>query len=284
MHPILTIKEAEQILTAKSKKINTLYLSLDLGLTQSKVKIKKNFIWVNDEQQLPLSALKKIKEGAGYIIVKNELRQISFFSDETKKYYKLIPAKDWPTVALSSTPMHRHTNISPKEDTLTKINEISPLQGKVLDTCCGLGYTAIMSARELKVSSVDTFERDENILRIAEFNPYSQELFKSQAESKIILHREKNIAEEIFKFLSNYFDRIIHDPPTFKYSPELYTVQFYGQLYRVLKKGGILYHYAPHPHKTKGVLLYPKIIKKLKEAGFKNVVYHEFSSGIRMEK
>lgn len=279
MHPILTFKEAEQIIAAVKKVAERkITLSLDLGITQSVVEVKNNILYIS-KQELPLSALKKIKEGACYIIVKNELRQISFFSDETQMYYKLIPTTDWPTIALSSTPMHRHTKISPKEDTLTKIKEISPIKGKVLDTCCGLGYTAILSAKHAQ--SVDTFERDENVLRIAEFNPYSQELFENK---KITLHREKNIAEEIKKFTYDYFDRIIHDPPTFKYSPELYTVDFYHQLYCVLKTGGILYHYAPNPHKTKGVLLYPKIIKKLEEAGFKNVEYHESSSGIRAEK
>ena len=79
------------------------------------------------------------------------------------------------------------------------------------------------------------------------FNPYSKELFSNE---KIEI-RQKNIFEEISQFEDSFFDRIIHDPPTFKYSPELYSREFLAELYRVLKKGGILYHYCPCPQKTK---------------------------------
>ena len=271
---IITKKEAEKILSIKEGSIN---ISLDLGVSFGNVSAKEGFVHIN-EQKIPLSAFNKLKEETCYVIEDNTLKQLALFSDETNFYYKLIPTKDWPTITLSSTPMHRHTLISPKQDSLLKIREISPVKGRVLDTCCGLGYTAILSSE--KADEVYSFEIDKNVLFIAKLNPYSQKLFSNE---KIKLC-EEDISSQIVKFEDNFFDRIIHDPPTFKYAPELYSSRFYTELYRVLKKGGILYHYCPCPHKTKGKKFYPRVIRLLREAGFERAEYHEVSSGIRALK
>ncbi len=199
--------------------------------------------------------------------------EIAIFSNETNYYYKFVNTKDWPTIKISGTPMHRYTKLSPKEDTISKINEIKPVKGKVLDTCCGLGYTAIMAAKDAEV--VYTFEWDDNMIYMCEQNPFSKELFKAK---NIKLVRE-DVADGIKKFQNDFFDRIVHDPPTFKMSPELYSSRFYAELYRVLKRGGKLYHYLPAPQKTKGKNFYINAVKRLKEAGFKNVEYHPESSG-----
>jgi predicted methyltransferase len=128
---------------------------------------------------------------------------------------------------------------------------------------------------------VFTFERDDNVIGLCRLNPFSQELFTN----KKIKLKEASIFDEISKLKSESFDRIIHDPPTFKVSPELYSDGFYKELYRVMKKGGILYHYAPAPGKTKGKAFYENIIKHIKAATeFKNIAYHEKSSGIRAVK
>ena len=272
--PILTKREASLILHYGDKELE---VSLDLGISKTKISIKDGYVFIQ-EHKVPLAAFEKIKDDACYFIEDNEIRKVYLFSDETNFYYKLFPTSDWPTITLSSTPMHRHTQLSPKEDTELKIKEISPVVGNVLDTCCGLGYTAIMAS--WKSEKVVTFERDENVLTVARYNPYSAELFSS----KKIEIKQADIANGIKKFKANFFDRIIHDPPTVRYSPMLYTLEFYKELYRVLKKNGILYHYAPNPHKTKGQILYPTLIAMLKKCGFNNVEYHEASSGIRAVK
>ena len=272
--PIITKNEAEKIISVKE---GTIDISLDLGISLSSVLVKGGFVDING-QKIPLPAFNKLKEETCYIIEDNAIKKLAVFSDETNLYYKLIPAKDWPTITLSSTPMHRHALISPKQDSLLKIEEISPVKGKVLDTCCGLGYTAVLSSK--KADEVYSFEIDKNVLFIARLNPHSRELFSSK---KIKLY-EEDIFSYITNFEDNFFDRIIHDPPTFKYSPELYSSGFYSQLYRVLKRNGILYHYCPCPHKTKGKKFYPRIIRLLKEARFEKIRYNEESSGIRALK
>jgi predicted methyltransferase len=174
--------------------------------------------------------------------------------------------------------MHRHIDFSPKKDTELKIAEIFPVKGTVLDTCCGLGYTAIMASQNAE--KVYTFEKDKNVLEMDKYNPYSQKLFHNP---KIVIANQ-SIAEAIKQMKSCSFDRIIHDPPTFKLSPELYSLKFHRELYRVLAVRGALYHYCPSPHKTKGKLFYPKIVEQLRKCGFKQVEYHPLSSGIRAVK
>jgi len=267
---ILTKKEADRVIKSKD---GTIQISLDLGKSLCEVKKEGKAVYVNNIN-IPLEEFSKIKEESCYTIAGGKITKLAFFSEETNLYYKLVPTKDWPTITLSSTPMHRHTQLSPKEDTIFKIREIKPIKGQVLDTCCGLGYTAIMCSKE--ADEVYTFERDFAVLHVAKLNPYSQELFNSK---KIKMFTE-SIFNATSKFEDNFFDRIVHDPPTFKYSPELYSKEFYNELYRVMKNKGIIYHYAPWPQKTKNRVFYKGIIAKLNECGFERARYSEKSSGV----
>ncbi len=273
MVPVITKQTADAIATASEKAV----VSLDLGKTQATLLVKDNHIIIGD-QKISQDLFKNLKDNFLYAIEDNQVKRIAFFAEDTQLYYKLVPTTDWPTFTLSSTPMHRSTHISPKEDIKRKIRLVSPVVGKVLDTCCGAGYTAIMAAQHATV--VHTFEKDQYVLRLAEYNPFSQELFTNKT---IHLH-QKDVADGITTFKNNFFDRVIHDPPTFTRAPELYHPHFYAGLYRVLRPKGILYHYAPLPDKTKGKQFYLSIIRNLKKAGFRDVAYHELASGIRAVK
>ncbi len=212
---------------------------------------------------------------------KEKVKKIQFFSQETNRLYQLFPTKTAPTLKISGVPMHRHTHIDPLEDTRTKVAALKP-RGKVLDTCTGLGYTAIYSAKLTEVEKVITIEKDANVAEIAKMNEFSNELF---INSKID-RRLADSAEEIKTFKNEEFDSIIHDPPTFKISPELYNKRFYVQIYRVLKHGGKIWHYCPAPGKLKGeeTKLRMKIINGLRNTGFTNIKYDSASSGITAEK
>ncbi len=278
---ILTINEAKKILNSQNAGHTELLLSLDLKKTQEKLILnkKEGFVLIR-EKKVPFSEFRKCKEDTIYLIEENALFSVDFFGKESNIFYKLKPTKDWPTLTLSSVPMHRFRHMSPKEDTKTKIDEIKPVRGTILDTCCGLGYTSGMSAKEKETKKVIVFEKDKNVLEIAKYNPYSEDLFSN----KKIEIRNEDVFLGIKKLGSGFFDRIVHDPPTVSFAPLLYSTEFYKELFRVAKTGSILYHYCPNPGKTKGNKFWSTIKTKLEKAGFVEVFYHEKSSGIRALK
>jgi len=177
--------------------------------------------------------------------------------------------------------MHRHVGMTPLQHAQKIIGAVES-KGKVLDTCAGLGYTAIYSAIKPEVIEVITFERDPNVIEIAKLNGYSKELFNNP-KIKIII---EDVSLEIIELPVDSFDTIIHDPPTFILSPDLYTLKFHQQLFRVLKKGGRLWHYCPEPGKLsrKGSNLKERVLKQLKIVGFLNARYDSNSSGIIAQK
>lgn len=265
---IITHSQAQQLLAASMAGFREIEISLDLNKTLSKIKIQNNEFIFPDNQKLNESQLKKpIKDYTSCFLVKdNSFIKIQLFSNETNKFYKLVPTNDAPTIEISGIRMHATKDITPIEDTNKKIESIAPVKGFVLDTCMGLGYTAIAATKS--ADFVFTCERDENVIEIAKYNPWSQELFNSKKISII----KTDVFEEIKKFKSSMFDIVIHDPPRLSLSTLLYSLDFYRQIFRVLKKNGKLYHYTGNPgSRNRNVNLPGNVSKRLKEAGFREI-------------
>ncbi|HLC60817.1 MAG TPA: SAM-dependent methyltransferase [Candidatus Nanoarchaeia archaeon] len=265
---IVTHIQAKELLEANKKFLKETEISLDLNKTLSKIKIQNNEFIFPDNQKLNESQLKKpIKDDkVCFLIRDNSLVKIQLFSDETNKFYKLVPTKDAPTIEISGIRMHATKDMTPTEDTKRKIETIAPIHGIVLDTCMGMGYTAIASSK--LADFVITCERDENVLEIAKYNPWSQELFTNKKISVM----KTNVFDEIKIFKSNMFDVVIHDPPRLTLATELYSLEFYKQIFRVLKNNGKLYHYTGNPgSKNRHINLIGNVSKRLKQAGFKNI-------------
>src|SRR3989338_5366185 len=265
---IITFFQALQLLEANKKGLKEAEISLDLSKTLSKIKIQGNKFIFHDNQKLEESQLKKpIKYDTSCFLIKdNSLAKLQLFSDETNKFYKLVPTKDAPTMEISGIRMHVTKEMSPVDDTKKKIESISPINGIVLDTCMGLGYTAIAASKQAEF--VMTCEKDENVIEIAKHNPWSQELFDNKKISIIKI----DILKEINSFKSSMFDAVIHDPPRLNLASELYSFDFYKQIYRVLKNNGKLYHYTGSPgSRNRNVNLAGNVSKRLKKAGFRNI-------------
>ncbi|MCS7106167.1 MAG: methyltransferase [Candidatus Aenigmarchaeota archaeon] len=207
-------------------------------------------------------------------------KEIKFFDEKTKKFYKLVPTKTWPTLEISGIHMHRIKEVDPKFDSILKVKSLGRIYGKVLDTCTGLGYTAILAARKAKVEKVFTVEKDSNVIKIARLNPFSKELFES---SKIVLI-EGDVFEEIKNFQDKFFDFIIHDPPRISLAPELYSKEFYSQLFRVLKNKGKIFHYIGKPGKLQGKNYLRGIVRRLKEVGFRKIKRVDYALGLIVQK
>lgn len=68
------------------------------------------------------------------------------------------------------------------------------------------------------------------------------------------------------------FDEVIHDPPRLSLASELYSLEFYKQLFRVLKANGKIYHYIGAPgSKNRKISLSRNVAERLKQAGFKDI-------------
>ncbi len=148
------------------------------------------------------------------------------------------------------------------------------MSGSVLDTTTGLGYTAILAART--AGSVTTIELDPGVQSIAQRNPWSQELFTNPVITQVM----GDACEVVPTFANESFQRIVHDPPTFALAGELYSGTFYSELYRILKRGGRLFHYVGDPESKASGGVTRGVIRRLQEAGFSRVVRHAEAYGV----
>jgi len=206
--------------------------------------------------------------------------EIKFYSEKTGKFYRLVRTKTWPYLEISGIRMHRADTVDPKTDAILKIRSLGKIYGTVLDCCTGLGYTAILAARNKRVDKVITIEKDENVISIAKRNPYSRELFENEKIELII----GDVFYETQKFENEYFNFIIHDPPRISIAPEPYSLEFYKQLFRVLKRNGKILHYVGRPGIRQGKRYLKGIIKRIRLAGFSRIKKDEHSLSLIIEK
>ena len=268
---VITKKEFQALKNAQEDV--TFCLEVDFGLRSIEAKRVKNKAFLDKGITVDLS--QKVKDNVCYLLDNQRLIEIAFFDEDTNKYYKLVSTNDWPTIAIGSVPMHKLS--SPKKDTENKIGLIKPY-GFVLDTCMGLGYTAILASKSCE--KIITFEKDENVFIIAQRNPLSQSAF----EAKNIEIRRQDVYKGIKSLGDCCFDCIIHDPPTLRLAEELFSKDFYFQVFRILKKGGRFFHYTPL-YKVKSGFDFPaKIKKNLQVTGFRKIEYSKKAGGLICQK
>ena len=262
---VLSYFQAGEVLDAIKRGLTNPSVSLDLGITKSRIEIKGDFVVFPDMQEVSLEAIRKISNNnkVCFFIEDSQIKKVQTYSTATNKFYKLLPSgvNTAPAVEISGIRMHAVKHTNPIQDAESKISSILPLRGIVLDTCTGGGYTAIQASRFAKVY---TYEIDNNVVEIAKYNPWSGELFNNKNIHLVI----GDIVEEIKNIRGDYFDSIIHDPPSFKIYSMLYTQEFYSHLYRVLKPEGKMYHYIGSPGGKKGINIEKGIIKRLNAEGF----------------
>jgi predicted methyltransferase len=275
-HIVLSHWQAEQLLASRPAGHRLVKVSLDLGLTTAEVAIEASGVRLPNSQSLTWENLEAIRasERGCFVIQGDTPRKIQFFSELTNLLYSLMPTERAPTMLVSGIPMHRFKGTDPHADTLEKIKAIVPITGRVLDTATGLGYTAIQAARTAE--HVITIELDPATLEVARLNPWSQSLFENPKITQVI----GDSFEEIRKLKDNTFARIIHDPPTFSLAGDLYSGEFYRELYRVLKPGGRLFHYIGDLASRSGRVVSKGVVRRLQEAGFARVTPRPAAFGL----
>ena len=243
-------------------------VSLDLNLTESEITLEPECVLFPTGERLDWKSIEEIRanETACYYVEENKAKAIKGFSEFSGRVYGLMGTTSAPTMLISGIPMHRIKDTNPYQDTLNKIKVIAPIKGDVLDTTTGLGYTAIEAAKTAR--HVTTIEIDPTAQEIARMNPWSQALFENPTITQII----GDAFDEIEKFALESFSVIIHDPPMFSLAGDLYSLAFYQQAFRVLKRSGRIFHYIGDPESKSGARVTAGAIRRLQEAGFRRVV------------
>jgi len=275
-HIVLSYFQAEALLAARRAGESQFLVSPDLGLTETEVAIIRDRVCFPDGQILTWEDLEMISNSPRgcFLVEEDGLRKIQVFSEATNRLYSLMPTQGAPTMLLSGIPMHRIKGVDPHQDTLRKIKTIAPIQGHVLDTATGLGYTAIQAAQTAE--QVVTIELDPAALEIARINPWSRELFENPKIAQIV----GDSFEEIGYFESGAFSHIIHDPPAFSLAGDLYSGEFYKELFRVLRRGARLFHYIGDLGSKSGRSVARGATRRLGEAGFSRVVRRPEAFGL----
>lgn len=274
---VLSHFQAKQLLAARADGQVQPSVSPDLGLTMGHPRLNDKGVSFARARTLSWQEVQEIahSEKRCFLIPQDgPMREIRIFSGSTGWVRSLYPTASAPTMTVSGIPMHRIKNTDPMSDTRAKIRALGKIKGRVLDTATGLGYTAIEASKE--AMQVITVEIDPAAIEVARLNPWSAGLFRS---NKIEQHIA-DISEIIADFSAGHFQGIVHDPPTIQFAGELYSLEFYQQLRRVLARGGTLFHYVGDPKSGQGIKVTEGVIRRLHSAGFAKVERHPDAFGV----
>jgi hypothetical protein len=268
---VLSLFQAAPLIEARRAGAISALTSTDLGLTESKARLTPDGVDFANGETLGWESLEAIAASphACFELAGGEIRKIQAFSELTGRVYSLYPTRGAPTMLVSGFPMHRIKQIDPWADTLAKVRPVLPRDSRrdarVLDTCTGLGYTALEAARFAR--EVVTIELDPTAQEIARRNPWSQPLFVHPAITQLI----GDAAELIETFPDREFTQIVHDPPTMSLGGDLYSLTFYRATHRVLATGGRMFHYVGDPASVSGARVTRGVLFRLREAGFRRI-------------
>jgi len=264
---VLSFYQARPLLQAWLRGEDQAQTSLDLGLTSCSVQLDKDGVHLPDGERVSWEVVEEIcgVDTSCFRVEAGELYRIQAYSEQFERLYSLMPTGLAPTMLVSGIPMHRIKDTDPYHDTREKIRSVKPVVGHVLDTATGLGYTAIEAAKTAE--AVITIELDEAALEVARQNPWSQALFEDPKIQQC-LGDSFDVVED---FKAGSFTRIIHDPPAFSLAGDLYSGEFYQRLYRLLRNGGRLFHYVGDPESKSGRSITAGVVRRLQQAGFREV-------------
>ncbi|NPA06514.1 MAG: methyltransferase domain-containing protein [Chloroflexi bacterium] len=263
---VLSAPEAQRLLDAHRRGQTRLQASPDLNRSRVTVQLLKDGVLWPDGQRTPWEHLQTVAEhsNAVFVLTPQGPEPIRAYSPLTERVVALYPTSRAPTVLLSGIPMHRVQGTDPWRDTQAKVRALRP-RGWVLDTCMGLGYSALQAAAT--ADRVLTVEIDPAVLEVARRNPWSQPVFQHPRVHIV----QADVATLIQSLPSGFFSAILHDPPQFALAGELYGQDFYAELFRVLKPGGRLFHYVGSPSTRMGRNMTRGVARRLQAVGFERI-------------
>ncbi|TDR38515.1 hypothetical protein DFR29_12016 [Tahibacter aquaticus] len=260
---MLTLAAAEALLAARDARAGSWTGSLDLQRSHGDAVLETD-AWQWRGQHYPYP--QRLKDRTIYYWDGTGFASVSRFS---ASLIKLVPS-EWgaPTFEIDGIKMLPTAKESPFEDARRKVALIEPHGKVVLDTCGGLGYFAACCV-EAGVARVHSFEKNADVLWLRTLNPWSPDPAVPAIGSRLqLVHAD--VSQAIAQIADASVDALLHDPPRFGIAGELYSQAFYGQLARVLRRGGRLFHYTGSPNKlTSGRDVPREVEKRLEKAGFK---------------
>ena len=273
---ILSHVQASTLLEAREAGLSSVEVSPDLGISAVEVSLSPTGVCFPGHALLGWGLIDEISaaENSCFVVEAGEIAKVQVFSELTNWLYSLMPTEGAPTMLISGIPMHRIKGVDPYRDTLNKMEALGSAVGQVLDTATGLGYTAIEASRT--ADHVVTVELDPVALEVARHNPWSHGLFDNPKIEQLL----GDSFDVVEGFDDGTFDRMIHDPPVFALAGHLYSSEFYTELYRVIHRGGRLFHYIGNPESKSGSTVTRGAIRRLQEAGFSRVVRRPKAFGV----
>ena len=255
--PLLTVKIADELKSARDSGATSLECSLDLQRSSTTVRLGE-VEWSVQGQHFPYPP--PLKERAVYHFVDGAFAPIARYDSSL---IKLVPT-DWgpPTFEIDGIKMLPTARISPYADAEQKVGLIRPRGKVIVDTCGGLGYFAACCLAG-GAARIHSYEINRDVLWLRSLNPWSPR------EDERLRLTHDDVVRAVMAIPDATADAVLHDPPRFGIAGELYSKSFYDQLARVLKRKGRLFHYTGTPNKlTSGRDVPSEVAKRLVAAGF----------------
>ncbi len=273
---ILSYIQARELLEARDRGRVVVETSPDLGISSVSAELGLDGVSFASGERLDWPMLEKIRQDLMkcYAVSAQGIQPVQRFSEKTNRLCSLLPTTGAPSMLIAGFVMHRIKEIDPWQHAQRMVAALAPVRGQVLDTATGLGYTAILAAREAE--QVTTIELDPGVQDIAQMNPWSRELFTNPRITRIL----GDAHEVVLGLADKSFDYIMHDPPTLRLAGDLYSSAFYRELYRVLSRGGRIFHYIGDPGGKAGGNVTHGVVQRLRDAGFARVVRRAEAHGV----
>lgn len=275
--PVFLDQRGAAVLTDAAAKVSagtqpepqSVELSLDLNLSTARVDVDgRHFVFRG--KHFLVDGIREISHEAHKVFRASEppeggtIRSWEPVRVFTGHYFQLVPTPEAPTVEIDGIQMHRTTGVYPFAAAGAFAAPVVRPGARVLDTCGGLGYTAIQALR-LGAAQVRSYEVSEGILQLRAINPWSQLEPCGERLRLETLDVFKGTAE----LSPGSFDAIIHDPPRYALAPDLYSSAFYLRLRSLLRAGGAMFHYTGDPNsRRRGSSTVRRVIERLRAAGF----------------
>ena len=255
--PLLTAAVLQRLQAARHAGLRALDCSLDLERSTTSIELGvDSWAW----RGMPYPYLERSKDRTIYYWADAAFAPVARYSSSL---IKLVPT-EWgpPTFEIDGIKMLPSAVVSPYADAERKVNLIRPRGKVILDTCGGLGYFAAWCLRG-HAARIESYEKNADVLWLRRLNPWSP----PEGDSLTVTHAD--IVAALTSIASLSIDAALHDPPRFGIAGELYSQSFYGELARVLRRRGTLFHYTGTPNKlTTGRDVPNEVANRLRNAGF----------------